>query len=89
MAASPETPAGLLLQALEAMAEAGIVSADEVSAAATTSWAGVHGLSTLLLGPLEGLDAEQQERAIEATLSHLVHAVGTPPPPRTEPTTDQ
>lgn len=87
VATAPDTAAGLLVHALEDMAHAGTLTPDEVPAAATTSWAGVHGLATLLLGPLQGLDAEQREHTIEATLSHLVHAVGSPP--HREPDTNQ
>ena len=63
------------------MADLGLVSADGVAAAATFSWAGVHGLSTLLLGPLASLDGPERERTVKATLGHIVAAVCSRPSP--------
>lgn len=78
---SVTSPAGLLLDALGAMADLDLVSTDEVAAVATSCWAGVHGLSTLLLGPLAPLDGPERERTVEATLGHIVTAVCAHPSP--------
>ena len=68
-------PAHLLGRALHTLAGVGLLPLSEIPAAATTAWAGVHGLSTLLQGPLADRDLTRRARTIESTLDHLLRAV--------------
>jgi len=61
-------PGELLAQALDGMVEAGVLDAADREAAATNAWASVHGLSELLLGPLNGFSPAERETIIEDTL---------------------
>jgi AcrR family transcriptional regulator len=61
-------PGGLLAQALDGMLAVGVLEASDREAAATNAWASVHGLSELLLGPLAGFSAAEQEAIIEGSL---------------------
>jgi AcrR family transcriptional regulator len=62
------TAAGFLLRALDGLIAAGLMAAEDREAAQTYAWAAVHGLSTLLLGPLGAVPAEDHEKIIEMTL---------------------
>lgn len=62
------TPAHLLGRALHALAGVVLIPLGKIPAAATTAWAGVHGLSTLLQGPLADRDLTERARTIESTL---------------------
>lgn len=58
----------LLEQALDGMLEAGVLDAADREVAATNAWASVHGLSSLLLGPLAGQAPTARESLIDAFL---------------------
>jgi AcrR family transcriptional regulator len=62
------TAAGFLLRALDGLIAAGLMAAEDREAAQTYAWAAVHGLSTLLLGPLGAVPAEDHEKIIEMSL---------------------
>jgi AcrR family transcriptional regulator len=62
------SPDGLLNEALDGLIAAGLMPAEEKMAAGTTAWAGVHGLSTLLLGPLADVPPAEREPIIDETL---------------------
>jgi hypothetical protein len=50
------------------MLDAGVLDEEDRDTAAINAWAGVHGLSELLLGPLAGLAPPAQEALIESFL---------------------
>ena len=62
------TPGELLEHALDDMVEAGVLDAPDRVIAATNAWAAVHGLSSLLLGPMAGQDPSAREALIDASL---------------------
>ena len=62
------SPDELLNEALDGLIAAGLMAEEEKAAAGTTAWAGVHGLSTLLLGPLAEVPPAEREPMIDATL---------------------
>ncbi len=66
-----DSPAFLLEQALDRLFAAGLLAAADRPFAFATAWAGVHGLSTLLLGPLAPLPPDERDALIESTLDHI------------------
>jgi AcrR family transcriptional regulator len=62
------TAAGLLHDALDGLASAELLAPEDRDAAVTMAWATVHGLSTLLLGPLAAVPAVDREPMIDAAL---------------------
>jgi AcrR family transcriptional regulator len=62
------TAAGFLLRALDGLIATGLMAAEDREAAQTYAWAAVHGLSTLLLGPLGAVPAQEHEKIIEMSL---------------------
>jgi len=62
-------PGDLLQQALDELVDADLLAAEDRGAAVITAWAGVHGLSTLLLGPLGAVAPDAREPMIESSLS--------------------
>ena len=62
------SPDQLLSEALDGLIAAGLMPVEEKAAAGTMAWAGVHGLSTLLLGPLADVPRGERELMIDATL---------------------
>jgi len=66
--ASGLSPRDLLERALDGMLTAGALAPEDRTAAATTAWAAVHGLSLLLLGPMGGVPSVEREAEIEAAL---------------------
>jgi AcrR family transcriptional regulator len=63
------SPAELLQQALAGLLAVGLLEPAGVEAAATAGWAVVHGLSTLLLGPMSGVPADDRQDLIDACLN--------------------
>ena len=65
-------PYVLLGQVLDEMLEAGVVSPEGRAGADVACWAGVHGLSVLLLdGPLRGLPAADREAVLTKLLATI------------------
>jgi hypothetical protein len=62
------TAAGFLLRALDGLIATGLMAAEDREAAQTYAGAAVHGLSTLLLGPLGAVPVEEHEKIIEMSL---------------------
>lgn len=62
------SPHELLYRSLDELVAAGELAAEDREAAATLAWALVHGLSLLLLGPLNDVPAEEREAMIESSL---------------------
>jgi AcrR family transcriptional regulator len=62
-------PGDLLQQALDELVDADLLAAEDRGAAVITAWAGVHGLSTLLLGPLGAVAPDARQYMIESSLS--------------------
>lgn len=58
----------LLRRALEELVAAGDVAPADMEPACMMAWAGVHGLSSLLLGPLVAMPAAERDALIESTL---------------------
>lgn len=58
----------LLQWALDGLVEVGSLAPSDREAAATHAWAVVHGLSMLLLGPMQDLPPAEREAVIESTL---------------------
>ncbi len=70
---------GLLQEALDGLVAAGLLApADRVSAV-TMAWASVHGLSTLLLGPLGAIAPADREPLIEQTLALVCRGLTSDP----------
>jgi AcrR family transcriptional regulator len=63
------TASGMLHDALDGLAAAGLLAVADRTAAVTMAWAGVHGLSMLLLGPLGAVPPAEREPLIDATLA--------------------
>ncbi len=59
---------GLLHDALDGLAAAGLLASEDRDAAVTMAWSSVHGLSMLLLGPLGAVPAADREPMIDAAL---------------------
>jgi AcrR family transcriptional regulator len=74
-AAHDQSPAGVLGRALHGLAAAGLMDVTDVTPAATTTWAGVHGLATLLQGPLGPVTGPDRQRLIDTTMAHLLRGV--------------
>lgn len=70
-----DSPAGVLGRALHGLAAAGLMEVSDTTSAATTTWAGVHGLATLLQGPLGPVEGVARQRLVETTMAHLLRAV--------------
>jgi AcrR family transcriptional regulator len=62
------TAAGFLMRALDGLIGVGLMAPEDREAAQTYAWACVHGLSTLLLGPLGAVPPQEHERIIEMSL---------------------
>ena len=62
-------PYDLLQRALGGLVDVGLLDPASCEYAAVTAWAGVHGLSMLLLGPLSDLPAEGLGEFIDSCLS--------------------
>ncbi|MCU1658866.1 MAG: Transcriptional regulator, TetR family [Pseudonocardiales bacterium] len=71
----PVLPGVMLDQALDEMLATGALSPETRPFAFAHAWAGVHGLSNLLLGPLADMPAEQRDAVIEATLDLIVQGL--------------
>jgi AcrR family transcriptional regulator len=65
-------PLQLLEHALDDLVDAGQISAANRPAALAVAWSAVHGLSTLLLGPLAELTTDAQNAAIELTMQTVL-----------------
>lgn len=63
---------GMLVECIDDLVAAGVMPADRREGAEYPAWSAVHGLATLLLGPLAWLPAQQRERALERTLRAVV-----------------
>lgn len=59
---------GMLHDALDGLAAAGLLAPEDRDAAVTMAWSSVHGLSMLLLGPLGAVPAADREPMIDAAL---------------------
>ncbi|HET6856284.1 MAG TPA: TetR/AcrR family transcriptional regulator [Streptomyces sp.] len=69
----------LLTGVLDALADAGRLSAGNRPASEAAAWAGVHGLSLLMLdGPMRRLPEEAREAVIERTLAVVVAGIVAP-----------
>jgi AcrR family transcriptional regulator len=64
----PGDPYQLLQTSLGGLIEVGLLDPVAREQAAITAWAAVHGLSTLLLGPMSGIPAEMLEEFIDSCL---------------------
>lgn len=63
------TPFQLLSDALDALVDAGVLSADRRAGAEFVAWSSVHGLAMLVIdGPLRGLDPDQRLVAAQRLL---------------------
>jgi AcrR family transcriptional regulator len=71
------SPADLLQQALAGLVAVGLVDPAGLDVAATVAWAGAHGLSTLLLGPMSGVPAGDRQGLIDACLSLVGRGIMT------------
>ena len=60
--------AAFLQQALDDLVAVGLMAPEDREAAVINAWAAVHGLSTLLLGPLGAVPPEAHEMIIDASL---------------------
>jgi AcrR family transcriptional regulator len=65
----------LLDRALGQLVTAGLLVEEERGTAFINAWAAVHGLSGLLLGPLQELDPEEREAMIVASLSVVIRGL--------------
>lgn len=63
------TASGLLQDALDGLVAAGLLAPEDRAAAVPMAWAAVHGLSTLLLGPLGAVPPADREPLIDAALA--------------------
>ncbi|WP_328967059.1 TetR/AcrR family transcriptional regulator [Streptomyces sp. NBC_00239] len=80
-AAAPRRgPFRILEESLAAVAAAGYL-AEPVESAALNAWAGVHGLSLLLLGPRADLSEEEREAAIEDGVTFVIRGLTSPGAP--------
>jgi AcrR family transcriptional regulator len=73
------TAAGLLHDALDGLAAAGLLAPEDRDAAITMAWAAVHGLSTLLLGPLAAVAPADREPMIDAALGLVCRGLTSRP----------
>jgi AcrR family transcriptional regulator len=72
------TASGLLQNALDDLVIAGLLAPEDRESAVTTAWAAVHGLSTLLLGPLGAVPRADREALIDATLALVCRGLTAP-----------
>ena len=72
------TASGLLHDALDGLAAAGLLDPAGRECAVTMAWAAVHGLSTLLLGPLGAVAPADREPLIDATLALVCRGLTAP-----------
>ena len=72
------SPAELLQQGLAGLLAVGLLDPADVSAAATAAWASVHGLSTLLLGPMSDVPADERQDLIDACLNIVGRGITAP-----------
>lgn len=63
---------GLLVECIDDLVEVGALPAERRDGAEYPAWSAVHGLATLLLGPLQSLPAVERDRALERTLRVVV-----------------
>lgn len=66
---------GLLVGCLDDLMEVGVLPAERRDGAEYPAWSAVHGLATLLLGPLAALPAAGRDRALERTLRVVVNGL--------------
>jgi AcrR family transcriptional regulator len=74
------SPYGLLVTSLDGLVDAGLLEASEYDIAATTAWAAVHGLSTLLPSPIMAIPPEQLPDLIEGCLVLIARGLIAPRP---------
>ena len=67
-ARAQKSPYQLLQGALGGLVEAGLLDPATRVFAEATAWAGVHGLSSLLLGPMSGVPAEELDGFVDSCL---------------------
>ena len=67
-----------LLHDVDGLAAAGLLDPADRDGAITMAWAAVHGLSTLLLGPLGAVPPEDREPLIDATLALVCRGLTAP-----------
>jgi AcrR family transcriptional regulator len=65
----------LLNSALDGLVDVGVLSGTDRPAAVINAWATVHGLSVLLLGPMAGLPAPEQDQLINDTLALVIRGL--------------
>lgn len=63
---------GLLVGCIDELVAVGVLPAERRDGAEYPAWSAVHGLATLLLGPLASLPAAERDRALERTLRVVV-----------------
>jgi AcrR family transcriptional regulator len=73
------TASGMLHDALDGLAAAGLLAPQDREPAVTMAWAAVHGLSTLLLGPLGAVPPADREPLIDATLALVCRGLTSRP----------
>ncbi len=73
------TASGLLQEALDGLVTAGLLAPEDRDSAVTMAWAAVHGLSTLLLGPLGAVPPAHREPLIEQTLALVCRGLTSRP----------
>lgn len=66
------SPFGLLVGCIDDLVTVGVLPAERRQGAEYPAWSAVHGLATLLLGPLAPLPAAERDRALERTLRVVV-----------------
>jgi AcrR family transcriptional regulator len=69
------TPFDLLQSALDGLVEAGVLAADRRARVAHPIWAAVHGMATLLRGPLGSLSDHEKQRLEAQTLDFIGSAL--------------
>jgi AcrR family transcriptional regulator len=65
------SPFELVTAGLQRLIDVGLLRADELDSARMLAWSSVHGLSLLLLGPMDNLTKRERTAVIEATLEQL------------------
>ncbi|MGH3763486.1 TetR/AcrR family transcriptional regulator [Actinophytocola sp.] len=73
--ATPSDPFGLLLESLDELVAVGYLSVERRPLAEVAAWSMVHGLSTLLDGPLRDMPAELREEAIVKAMLILANGL--------------
>lgn len=69
---------GLLHDALDGLAAAGLLAPEDREAAVALAWSSVHGLSMLLLGPLAAVPAADRDTMIDAALGMVCRGITSP-----------